>query len=101
MIVHPFLFVVIINHPSIAVHNKNIYCSDILFEIQTFFGGAFSILFSVYIYIYICVCVCVCVCMCVCVCVCVRHPIANVFFLLGYVVRHCLIHSVILSFNNH
>ena len=51
MIVHPFLFVVI-NHSSIAVHNKNISCSDILFEIQTFLGGAFSLLFCIYRYVY-------------------------------------------------
>ena len=41
MILHPFLFVVIINHPSIAIHNKNIYCSGLLFEIQPFLSGAF------------------------------------------------------------
>ena len=33
---------------SIAVHNKNIYCSGIIFK-MTFLGGAFSMLFSIYI----------------------------------------------------
>ena len=42
---NPFLFVVIINHPSIAaVYNKNIYCFGIIFQIQTFLGGVFSLL---------------------------------------------------------
>ena len=39
-------FVVIIKHPSIAVHNKNIYCSGI-FKMQTILGGVFSLLFSI------------------------------------------------------
>ena len=45
MIVHSVLFVVIISHPSIVVHNKNIYCSGIRFEIQTFLGSVFSMLY--------------------------------------------------------
>ena len=31
----------------VIVHNKSIYCSGILFEIQTFLGGAISVLFSI------------------------------------------------------
>ena len=41
-----FFFVVIINHPPVAVHNKYIYYSHILLEIQTFLGGVFLMLFS-------------------------------------------------------
>ena len=41
LIVHPILFGVIINHPSIAVHNKDIYFSGIRIEIQTFLADQY------------------------------------------------------------
>ena len=47
MIVHPFFYIVVINHPSIDDHNKNIYYLGIIFEIQTFPGSAFSMMFCI------------------------------------------------------
>ena len=38
------LFVVFTNHPNTAVHNKNIYCSRILFDIKTFYISYQSVL---------------------------------------------------------
>ena len=61
-----FLIVFIINHPSLAVHNKNIYCPSFFSKSKHFLVVRLSMLFSIfctafYPFHYWRVCVCGCV----------------------------------------